>query len=66
MNPYSIRFFADFTQRRGKKDEMNGILIVTDSMLLYVEDFKNLSFDCRINTISKCEVYEERLRTKTI
>ena len=30
--------------------------------MLYIEDFKNLRFTCRLVTISKCEVYEERLK----
>jgi len=39
----TIRFFADFTMKQGKKG-LSGILIITESHLLYVEDFKNVKF----------------------
>ena len=31
-------------------------------MLLYIEDFKHLRFYCKLDSISKCEVYEEKVK----
>lgn len=63
QSSYSIRFFADFSQVK-KKQSHSGILIITDSQLLYVLDFKELKFHCELFTINKCEVFEEKVTVK--
>jgi len=39
-------------------------LIITDSQLLYVLDFKELKFHCELFTINRCEVFEEKITVK--
>ncbi len=39
-------------------------MIITDSQLLYVLDFKELKFHCELFTINRCEVFEEKITVK--
>lgn len=55
---FRIQFFADFTVRKGKT-YVGGIMIITDRFLIYVEDFKNVRYLCRLDHITNCEVYQE-------
>jgi hypothetical protein len=57
----SIRFFADFSQ---KNKNRSGILVITDSQLLYIVDFKELKYQSELRNVVKCEVFEEKLTIK--
>jgi hypothetical protein len=63
---FSIRFFADFTQQPKKKGANHhpGLLIITDSQLLYILDFKELKFHCELLNVTRCEVFEEKIALK--
>jgi len=54
----NIRFFADFERQAGSK-KVGGLLIITESYFLYVEELKHLRFNCHIANILKKDVYEE-------
>lgn len=34
-------------------------MIITDRFLIYVEDLKTLRYQCRVDHITNCEVYQE-------
>lgn len=53
---FSIKFFADFSTKKGKM-YIGGILIITDTYVIYVEDLKHLRYACPLLHINKCEVY---------
>ena len=53
----SILHLADFSaSKRGTA----GLVIITDTYILYVEDCKHVRFKCPVRSVIRCEVYEER------
>jgi vacuolar protein sorting-associated protein 13A/C len=55
----SILHLADFSAKR-HSTAGTGLVIITDTYILYVEDCKHVRFKCPVRSVIRCEVYEER------
>lgn len=50
----TIKHLVDFSSKK-----VSGLLIITDSYILYVEDCKHIKFKCPVRSVTRCEVFEE-------
>jgi hypothetical protein len=53
---HTIKFFSEFPiyKKTGKE---SGVLLITESSMLFLKDIKTLLFFSELNDIDKCEVY---------
>ena len=53
----TIKHLADFSTKK-----VSGLVIITDTYMLYVEDCKHVRFKCPVRSVIRCEVHEERTK----